>query len=582
MKCPRFAIALVAPVFCHALLADDSPFERQMKATLAQWAEPTPQSLALARERDRPVFFFVGHFGNSLSRAMATETFSNQTIADVLNETTVPVLVDAAESPELAAFIRQLAEDHFKANDWPICLWTTSELAPIGGGGYFPPTDDWGGQGFLSLERNVAERWAANKSEAVESADARLKSSLATKAPLSSDAFSQAIARATEPRTDTVSLEAAEMLALAGLGAENRSFVSSVIAQSSQRAGFDSVAGGFFIGANDPEWRIPLFQKSTSDQALMLETLATVYRDEPKPELRDLARLTQLYIETSLLNERGLAIRYIDSFMKGDAPDALEGGHYLIDAAGVASLDETTIQLWSLSPDGNVDPNADILGLYTGLNIPYPASLETLAAKTDAARAPLLALRAAKAPLQRDEIASTAVNAQIVSGLAAVSQSMSDDSALVRAKSIFDAISAHCVSAAGHLASDDKGAAPASSFDFAYLIAAALDLHQATGDDAYLQRALKLEQEWTANPRFSKSQPYALPLLGTEISYIVVRDNDVPSVAATQIRNLRRLTQQTGDNSFQAKADALLAVTQGSEDPLRGSFLSLLALRKSP
>lgn len=562
----------------HAL---DTPFETQLRATTTHWSEPTPAAIHKAEDDNKPIFFFVGHFGSGLSRSMATETFANQSIATALNESAIPVLVDAHENPELASFLRQLAEDHFKANDWPICLWTTSRLEPINGGGYFPPTDDWGGQGFLSLARNVSEQWRARPDETKEAARARLQASLAAKAPLRPEALAEASAALRIEKLDTVTLDAAELLAALSADPSFADHVAATLATLATSAGFDAIDGGFFIGANDPGWKLPLFQKSTTDQALMLSLLGAMIQLQPKPEYSDMARLAQAFVENELLKANGLAIRYIDSFAPGETPETTEGSHYLFDTQRVAQASPEAQALWSLAPEGNLSEDIDALGLYEGFSIPTNQSLDTLSPASDPLRQELSSLRQSSPKPAREETGYTDANALLVSGLVAIHRASENNTALVLAQKIFRSILAHNLNPDGSLRHCDLSPAPASSTDYAFLVAAALDLFAVTQAPEFLAHAKSFDQQWRNDSRYPDPAQIAFRPLGSEITFLPLRDYDIPSPAAVQIANLRRLAAATGDATYAERAAATLAATQGSQEPATGNFLSLLALRMS-
>lgn len=525
------------------------------------WSEQTRQE---AIDSEKPLFFFVAHYGNSLARAMLTETFQNETIASTVNETAIPVLVDVNEEPELANFLGRLALEHFEARELPTCLWTSSKLEPLNGGGYFPPTDDWGGQGFLSLARNVSEQWQTNREEYLKSAGDRLAAS-ATPHPQTlaelrqrTDVFSpDYLIQSETPKLSAIQLyhfaQYAETLPAEEANTLRRS-IKQNIDQITKSAGFDSISGGFFTGANDPKWRLPLFQKSTPEQSYMLMTLASLHRQDPSDEYKNLISLTVEFIEHELLKSNGLAIQFLDSLAPGETLDNAEGLYYLVDSQQLGQLKPETAKAWNLKSEGNLDSDTDILGLYTGYNVPFPESPTVLSPELDTARNELKALRKSnKYPLS-DKTGYTATNALIASALIAASEATENPEYLKLAKSVFEkTFAATFDSTNNKLFNSDERSKSASGQDYIYLAAAALELFAKTGIQDYRDTAESIYTTMSADTRFkdafSVSNNRGLELA----SKISARDLILASPIPSHLMNLLQM-----DRPLQAPLELVL------------------------
>lgn len=555
MPASRFPLLAPLIVLLFLLLPklhSQSAFHQAHQSDTVAWRSWSPELIETAKAEDKPLFFFVGHYGNSLARAMLHETFRNETIADTLNETSVPVLVDVNEDAELATFLRRLAFQHFDASELPTCLWTDSDLAPLNGGGYFPPTDDWGGQGFLSLARNVDEQWKNSREDFRSIAKDRLKqSSLRQKFGLP-----QLAPNPTRfPETPFLGAEAPTLPALAlynyahalpTLPAEHATSLQAALASAIERitsgAGFDSVSGGFFSGSNDAAWRLPLFQKSTSDQALMVLGLSQLNKIDPKPEYAFLIEATIRFIDESLENPSGNSLQYLDSFAPGETPESTEGSYYLISAEEAKGLSPEAAELWGLTEQGNLDQDTDILGLYSGQNVPYAKSKEVLSDKSSELRNELLAIRASKPKPLSDNSGYTATNALIVKALAAAASSVGVNDYTEAAITRFNRIIETAYdSDSNRLYNSDQRSKPANSLDYTYLISAALDLHDATGNAGFLATAKTITQSWESDERFSKAHPIAHPSGIEGLHFASYEDSAIPSAAAMQLSNLLRL-----------------------------------------
>ncbi len=584
---PRLLL-LCLTLFLGRQLHANSSFWTAHESDTVQWRHWNADTLEEAKSSDKPLFFFVGHYGNSLARSMLSETFQNATIANTVNETVIPVLVDINEEPELAALLGQMASEHFSANELPTCLWTDTHLAPLNGGGYFPPTDDWGGQGFLSLARNVSEQWNSNRDDYLVPARERLEMSL-SKSPTTPESLKD-LSNAFPTETFAVK-EAPTLSALAlyntaryashlpkdpstKLRAELQTFISRI----TSGAGFDSIEGGFFIGSNDPNWKLPLFQKSTSDQAYLLLALSELYQQDPKPEYKFIIELSVRFIERSLLKENGLALQYIDSLAAGETPDIAEGSYYLVEGSEVPKLDSTAAAAWGLSPEGNLDDDTDILGIYKGLNVPYAATEKVLSHEFDTGRKSLQKLRSTKKPPLSDKTGYTATNALLARALAIAAQSTQTSRyAEIAAKLLQDTLDSNAKLAAAIVFNADSKERKANSNDYTQLAAAALSLYDATNDPQYLDTAKAVYHALQNDPRFHGAT-LSRPLGVDDIEAALYHDSQLESPIALHLWNLEKL----GQNDAASQQEILSAMpTPLLNDPASLQSLSLYSRGQS-
>ncbi|MDQ8201010.1 DUF255 domain-containing protein [Pelagicoccus enzymogenes] len=547
---PKLLLACLLATLPHTLLGQSALWNAHQSDTV-RWRQWKEETLQAAKKAELPLFFFVGHYGNSLARSMLHETFQNETIASTLNDTAIPVLVDTNESPELAAFLGQLAFQHFSANELPTCLWTDVNLAPLNGGGYFPPTDDWGGQGFLSVARNVSEQWQANREDYLAPAQGRLKKSLATQ-PLSSSqlgALPNAFPIETFAAKEAPSLSAVKLYntarharTLSPSAAQSQlEALHGFVERVARGAGFDSVDGGFFIGSNDTGWRLPLFQKSTSDQAYLLLALSELQEQDPKPEYRFLMELTADFVRQKLLKENGLALQYLDSFASGETPDMVEGSYYLIAGQQVETLSSEAAAAWGLSTSGNLDEDTDILGIYQGFNVPFAHSPETLSDQLASERDEIRELRSQKKFPLSDPSGYTATNALLVRALLRAAQATRENAFGETAQKLFE----NLLQANGQLSdkvlyNSDHRRVQATSHDYSQLLSACLDLHEHTGDPQFLDTASVILKTLQADSRFqSETLRQEIGIEGLRTA--IYQDTALESPLALQLENLKRL-----------------------------------------
>jgi hypothetical protein len=123
---------------------------------------------------------------------------------------------------------------------------------------------------------------------------------------------------------------------------------------------------------------------------------------------------------------------------------------------------------------------------------------------------------------------------------------------------------------------------PGLASDFAAMIRAALALHEATGDRAYLERALAWQRAFDAHYADPDTGGYYLS--ADDASDLLLRphstlDDATPNPNAVAAQNLLRLAVLAGDDAWRAQADRLIeGILSTAERNLFGHVALLNAL----
>jgi uncharacterized protein YyaL (SSP411 family) len=125
----------------------------------------------------------------------------------------------------------------------------------------------------------------------------------------------------------------------------------------------------------------------------------------------------------------------------------------------------------------------------------------------------------------------------------------------------------------------ERAKAPATSADYANMIAGALALHQITNARRYLDDAAK----WTAtmNQHYS-AEKGGYYLAADDTGDLIIRplsasDDAAPNANATMLQNLVDLHMLTGDTAYLKRADALLGAFQGAAQGMPIAYTGLLS-----
>jgi hypothetical protein len=182
----------------------------------------------------------------------------------------------------------------------------------------------------------------------------------------------------------------------------------------------------------------------------------------------------------------------------------------------------------------------------------------------DGARAPLLAARAKRPPPLRDDKVLTSWNALMISAHARAALTLGDATYAQRAERAADFLLRTLASGDRLLRTYNAGAAKLDAYldDYAFLVAALLDLHEATGNPRWLTEAIRLDavlerhfEDKTGGGFFATSDDHEALLARDKPSY----DGAEPSGASVEALNLLRLHELTTRDTYRARAERCLA-----------------------
>jgi uncharacterized protein len=337
----------------------------------------------------------------------------------------------------------------------------------------------------------------------------------------------------------------------------------------------DHVGGGFHRYSVDGDWRVPHFEKMLYDQAQLVLAYTEAAQLTGDAFFADVVIDTLAYVQRDLMHPGGgfYSAEDADSVPPERADEAsphkTEGAFYIWrddEVAQVTGADVDVVRLrYGILPDGNApsDPQDE----FTHLNILYRArSLDEVAAATgrtleetrasmSRGRAALLAARSRRPRPQLDDKVLTAWNGLMIAAFARAGRVIEDRSDYV------DVAARAATFVRSNLWNADQGvllrryrlgAAGVEAYaeDYAYLIFGLLELFQASGDAAWLDWVLSLQQRlddlfWDPvdGGWYSTTGKDASVLLRLKDEY----DGAEPAATSVAVLNLLTLSHLTGD-----------------------------------
>jgi uncharacterized protein len=615
----------------NRLATTQSLYLRKHAENPIDWYPWGGEALEAASQANKPIFLSVGYSSCHWCTVMEGEAFSDALIADYLNLHFVCIKVDREERPDLDSIYMSALQAMTGQGGWPMNLFLTpGDLVPFYGGTYFPIDPRYGRPGFLEVLKSLRqffETEAAKLTQQNQKLMAFLQNTtlLQPAETLNLAVLPQGLAISTAILSRQTAAPSFPMMpygmwVLQGNRLQSPSEAPSPTLQRGLDLAlggiFDHVAGGFHRYTVDATWTVPHFEKMLYDNGQIVEYLANLWsagHHEPSFE-RAIALSTQ-WLSREMTAPEGYfyAAQDADTFAQHTDAEPEEGRFYVwqyseLEALLTAEEWEALKVTFNLQPGGNFEQGLIVLqrqqsGSLTGLvegaiaklfQVRYgshPKSLTTFppACNNDEAKQ---SQWPGRIPAVTDTKMIVSWNSLMISGLARAAAVFAEPAYLGAAATAARFILEHqwLDGRLHRLYYDGQPAIPAQSEDYAFVIKALVDLHQATlalgtASEAqpWLTAALSIQEEfdgylWAIDGGgyFNAAQDVAPELIVRERSWM---DNATPSANGVAIANLIRLAFLQEDLTLLDRAEqglkAFSSVMQSSPSGCPSLFAAL-------
>jgi uncharacterized protein YyaL (SSP411 family) len=585
------------------LISEKSPYLQQHAHNPVDWYPWGDEAFKKARNENKPIFLSIGYSTCHWCHVMERESFENDDIAAVLNHSFVPVKVDREERPDVDHIYMTYVQATTGSGGWPMSVFLTPDRTPFFGGTYFAPDNRYGQPGFGTILERIAATWHEKQNEIVQSGaeviaqlkrisePAAAERSIPGRATL--DSTFQYFRRTFDSKHGGFG-EAPKFPRPVALNflfryhaltrrAEALEMPLETLRAMAQGGMHDQLGGGFHRYSVDERWFVPHFEKMLYDQAQLAVSYIEAYQLTHDEFYASIARSTLDYVLRDMTHGEGgfYSAEDADSVIDpADLKEKGEGAFYLWTAQELAQLlDERTAQLFAyrfgVEPDGNVhhDPH----GEFTGKNILYVRhtieeaaqnvhlSEETVKAQLAKAIPELLEARSKRIRPHLDDKVLTAWNGLMISAFAKAAQALDEHRYRTAAQRAMSFILSRMYNPGTGILlrrfRDGDAAIPGFLDDYAFVIAALLDLYEADFNPAHLQHAITL----TAKMRelFEDTSEGAFFTTAAGDASLVLRmkddyDGAEPSGNSIALLNLVRLAHITDRSEYRDAAQRTL------------------------
>jgi hypothetical protein len=558
----------------NRLAQETSPYLLQHKHNPVDWWPWGPDALAEAKRLNKPILLSVGYAACHWCHVMAHESFEDQDTALVMNERFVNIKVDREERPDVDQIYMAALHHLGQHGGWPLTMFLTPAGEPFWGGTYFPKDSRYGKPAFVEVLANVA-RIFHDQPQDIDKNRKVLMARLAETA-IPKGGVTVGLAELDRAAMQLGGLMDAthggvrgapkfpqpallEFLWRAGLRTgEERYFriVELSLDRMCEGGIYDHLGGGFSRYSVDERWLTPHFEKMLYDNAQLLELLALAHARSGNALFRARAEETVDWLAREMTVAGAAFSASLDADSEGE-----EGKFYVWSLAEItralgAADGEYFAHHYDVTPEGHFEGHTILNRLKRLTRTPEDER------RLAALRRKLLAVREARVHPGLDDKVLADWNGLMIAALANAGTLLARPDWIAMAARAFIFITARMMQGErlGHSWREGRLVFPGLASDHAAMIRAALALCEATGEAAYLERALA----WQAalDRHYANAVTGGYFLTANDAEGLVVRpqttaDEATPNPNAVAAQNLVRLAVLTGQHAWRAQADRL-------------------------
>ena len=591
------------------LINEKSPYLLQHSHNPVDWYPWGEEAFKKAREEDKPIFLSIGYSTCHWCHVMNRESFSDSNVAKLMNDVFVSIKVDREERPDIDKIYMTVCQIMNNSGGWPLTILMTHDKKPFFSGTYFPKETRFGRIGLIELIMKVKDLWNSQRKDLIDSSE-RITNAL-------QDINLESLGNSLNEKT----LEKAYLQLKKRFDGEYGGFGSSpkfpaphnllfllriykrdnnlealkmvekTLNEMRKGGIYDHIGYGFHRYSTDEQWLVPHFEKMLYDNALLAFAYIEAFQATEKSQYKETAEEIFAYVMRDMISPEGAFYSAEDADSEGE-----EGKFYTWqtkDLDAVLNPEEMKLytSIYNINKGGNYLEEST--RNYTGKNIPHLTenlsslaekknlSLEELKEKLETIRIKVFQSREKRIRPHLDDKILTDWNGLMIAALAKGGYIFNEKKYINAAEKAMKFILNNLKNGKGHLLHrfrDNSSEINAFIDDYSFLIWALIELYEATFNTRYLKQAINLID--IQNDQFWDNNIGGYYFTAKDGEDLITRqkenyDGAIPSGNSVTMLNLLRLSQITGDQEYERKADIISRVFAESvrKNPAAHAFL---------
>jgi uncharacterized protein len=548
------------------LRGETSPYLLQHLNNPVDWHPWGQEALEKAADEDKPILVSIGYSACHWCHVMEKESFQDEKVAEIMNDSFVCIKVDREERPDIDHMYMTAVQLLGGRGGWPLNCFALPDSRPFWGSTYLP-REQW-----IDILMQVRGLYRERKDELVVQAESltkgisqanfirpgRLQTGFQREDAVK--VFNNIIRHMDRKEGGTLGAPKfplpvnLEFLLHYHHHYHNEAALQQVEVSLEKMAMggiYDQAGGGFARYSTDDKWKVPHFEKMLYDNGQLVSLYSNAWKITGNPLFRDVVYQTVEFVDRELTAPEGTFYSALDADSEGE-----EGKFYVwreeeIDAIIPAADLPVVKEYYQVGKKGLWEDGRNILlrtdndeEFYRRMNISPEAFRETI----ERARKLLLQARSGRIRPGLDHKVLASWNALMIHGLADAFAAFGDESFLYRAKKATGFLLENHLTPEGKLFRSLRGESrPIDGFleDYALFIRSLIRLWEVSMDPNFLQKAGLLTEYVITNFTSSSTRLFSFSSRHGEslkTEYFEVYDNVIPSSNSVMAINLLHLS----------------------------------------
>lgn len=567
--------------YTNALIHESSPYLLQHAHNPVNWYPWGEQALQKARDENKMLVISIGYAACHWCHVMEHESFEDAEVAKVMNEHFVCIKVDREERPDVDQVYMTAAQLITGSGGWPLNALALPDGRPFQAGTYYSKNNwiqmlAYFGE-LIKTDPAAIEKRAELITNGIHVAENVIFKD--TRKTFSLDELDQQFA-AMKLNIDFIKGGANRapkfpmpsnwmyLLHYHYLSKNEEALKAVTVTLNNMAFGGinDHLAGGFARYAVDANWHVPHFEKMLYDNAQLVTLYAQAYQLTKNPLYKKTVYETLDFVKQELTSADGAFYASLDADSEG-----VEGKFYVWtknevdDALGEEAVIFSTY--YNITADGNWEHGNSILlrnDTDEAVAAAFEITVDELKNKIDAGKEKLLKIRSERIKPGLDDKILSSWNALMITGYTKAYRVFGEEAFLNAAVTNANFLLQKAIAADGEMTrnyKNGKSSIHALLDDYAFTIAAFIELYQATFDEQWLMEADRITRY--AMEHFFDPASHMFFYTHNQYADLISRkmelsDNVIPSSNSEMAKNLFLLGHFFNNEDHISKAKQML------------------------